>query len=793
MSQSEDSSDHSQPPGNDMSQSEDSSDSSQPPVDDMSQSEDSSDSSQPPVDDMSRAQSSQSVNQSSNMSKASGSKTPDVTESQRNRRHLKRTNKHREFMDALNGTKKSAEQIKNNKSKGKAPSPTKKRKTPINASWVWRYAEKCDIAGVRKVKCSICGHIIGKLQGSCTSNTIRHLKFNHVDVYNKEKGISPDTEEQVQPKIDTKFESENKIKWKRDSKKSIDYDRKLLRFFVKTSQSFTIVECREFRDITPNQYQPPSRKTFTKVILHNGYNFTLSAVQEQITSNPNMVIGLQVDHTTAGNYAQFGSLCIQFVDADFNLRSVSTGTFPYEGKHTGDALYDSCEGAKGLVKEWKMDRFTRVYTTDSYTGNKKGFGNKPNIYWVPCLAHQFHNTVKAGLDKCVPVNLLHSKMKRILEFCHKSPLHLRLIKGNAKWLGVPELTVLSECPTRWNSFMLCCERFILIKEPLNVTLHDADKKELILTPGDILLMKEIVEELQTFRDLTVRLSSNTHFTFNEYLPMVAGIKRQLSRELNPAFTTSIMTDFIKQMKIHFDNFELQPKVKKLAWTACLLDPININMFNPTDVPNLVTNVVELIALFATTPPESQDTVEPSQPPVNVTVNIPKSDKSKKNVSGLSKYFDPQQGWAQPQMAAEVVRPNSKSVKDTVVLEVNNLRTQFQATSNELFVKLREGSYDCATWWKTNHKQYPTLASVVKNLFCIPATSANCERAFSTLTDVVTKKRNRLHAETTRKLTFLKHNLQYMPQYTTYSEEEETETQTGNDKEFEEYEMDQWDE
>ena len=148
-SQAEDSSDHSQPPGNDMSQSEDSSDHSQPPGNDMSQSEDSSDSSQPPVDDMSRAQSSQSVNQSSNMSKASESKTPDVTESQRNRRHLKRTNKHREFMDALNGTKKSAEQIKNNKSKGKAPSPTKKRKTPVNASWVWKFAEKYDIAGVK--------------------------------------------------------------------------------------------------------------------------------------------------------------------------------------------------------------------------------------------------------------------------------------------------------------------------------------------------------------------------------------------------------------------------------------------------------------------------------------------------------------------------------------------------------------------------------------------------------------------------------------------------------------------
>ena len=137
-----------------------------------------------------------------------------------------------------------------------------------------------------------------------------------------------------------------------------------------------------------------------------------NAVQENISLDPNMFIGLQVDHSTAGNYDQFGSFCVQYVDKDFKLHSVSTGTFPYTGRHTADALYDSVEGTQGLVKDWKLERFTRVYTTDSYSGNKAGLSNKPNIYWVPCLAHQFHNTVKARLEKCVPVKALHTKMKK---------------------------------------------------------------------------------------------------------------------------------------------------------------------------------------------------------------------------------------------------------------------------------------------------------------------------------------------------------------------------------------------
>ena len=75
-------------------------------------------------------------------------------------------------------------------------------------------------------------------------------------------------------------------------------------------------------------------------------------------------------------------------------------------------------------------------------------------------------------------------------------------------------------------------------------------------------------------------------------------------------------------------------------------------------------------------------------------------------------------------------------------------------------------FDVSKWWAKHHERLPKMALVVKAILCIPATSANCERAFSTLTDVVTKKRNRLKGDTTHKLTFCKHNLALMPDYTT---------------------------
>ena len=452
---------------------------------------------------------------------------PGASQSQRDQRQENRAQKEKSFADAFHRTKRAKEQIKENQAKGKVPSPTKKRKDPKNSSFVWKFAEKFKAGEELKTRCKLCGNEWGHA-GSSTSNLSRHIKNHHKAHYARAKGEAPASEEQQQLKIDNLLKKTQT--WKRDSKNSIEMDRSIVRFVASTNQPLSVIENNEFREILPKEYQPPNRHTFTTLMLHNAYLFTKGAVQAMMSSNPNMFMGCQVDHTTAGNYDQFGSFCVQFLDEDFKLHSLSTGTFPYTGQHTGDALYDSCEGDHGLVKEWSLDKFTRVYTTDSYTGNKKGFDNKHDIYWLPCLAHQMHNTVKAGLSKCEPVKTLHSKMRRILEFCHKSPVQLRFIKGNAKWLGLPELTVKSECPTRWNSFMVSCERFIVIYDPLNVTLSNAGKDDLILTADDLSLMKELVTELMPFRDITNMLCVNTTYSFNNYLPMVDGIRRKLAKK-----------------------------------------------------------------------------------------------------------------------------------------------------------------------------------------------------------------------------------------------------------------------
>ena len=140
-------------------------------------------------------------------------------------------------------------------------------------------------------------------------------------------------------------------------------------------------------------------------------------------------------------------------------------------------------------------------------------------------------------------------------------------------------------------------------------------------------------------------------------------------------------------------------------------------------------------------PETQE-VGPSQPIVSTSVNIPKPRDSKPK-SVYARFINPEFGIAtiqkQPgQMKQPVIR---KSIRDIVLLEAHEFYEFVHDKQGAIMTKVNQGTFDLSEWWAEHQKKFPKLAIVVKNLLCIPATSANCERAFSTLTDVVSKKRN----------------------------------------------------
>ena len=65
--------------------------------------------------------------------------------------------------------------------------------------------------------------------------------------------------------------------------------------------------------------------------------------------------------------------------------------------------------------------------------------------------------------------------------------------------------------------------------------------------------------------------------------------------------------------------------------------------------------------------------------------------------------------------------------------------------------------DPCLWWKARENVYPKISVLAKNILCIPASSASSERVFSTASNIITPKRNRITPYHLSALVFLKNN------------------------------------
>lgn len=65
------------------------------------------------------------------------------------------------------------------------------------------------------------------------------------------------------------------------------------------------------------------------------------------------------------------------------------------------------------------------------------------------------------------------------------------------------------------------------------------------------------------------------------------------------------------------------------------------------------------------------------------------------------------------------------------------------------------------YWKDNSHRFPYLSQIAKDIFGTPASSGSVERVFSTATDIMTSKRNRMKADLFSMLMFIKRNSHLM--------------------------------
>ena len=81
------------------------------------------------------------------------------------------------------------------------------------------------------------------------------------------------------------------------------------------------------------------------------------------------------------------------------------------------------------------------------------------------------------------------------------------------------------------------------------------------------------------------------------------------------------------------------------------------------------------------------------------------------------------------------------------------------TSATAYVQARfdASNRDILAWWKGNWHQFPKLATLARQVFAIPASSAASERSFSAAGCTVTERRTALSPDTVDSILFVHSN------------------------------------
>lgn len=106
-----------------------------------------------------------------------------------------------------------------------------------------------------------------------------------------------------------------------------------------------------------------------------------------------------------------------------------------------------------------------------------------------------------------------------------------------------------------------------------------------------------------------------------------------------------------------------------------------------------------------------------------------------------------------QMRTSQVNQANQSIFESAIsplqLEVNRYLTMSDVPPSTVNV---------LAWWKAHDKEFPLLARAARKYLCIQASSASCERVFSTGGATVTYKRTKLDVENVHMLVYCKDNL-----------------------------------
>ncbi|XP_025411120.1 zinc finger BED domain-containing protein 1-like [Sipha flava] len=374
-------------------------------------------------------------------------------------------------------------------------------------------------------KCSYCSNSVS-YKGGSTTNLSKHLKRKHIIQYESRK--HPRINEMIEQNVDepskqnthetnndqnqpsTSINAINVINKSRSIQKSVDS------YFI-NNKPLSVSKQKTIDEQLG--VSVTSRKTVSKSILPQLYEKTREKVRNNLLNAK--YISFTTDGWTSINNDSFIAVTVHFIDPEeCVLKTFLLGCFNVVESHTAVNLslfLNNC------FKDWNITEKVKVAVSDNAANITSAIVMNQNWRHIPCLAHTLNLIAQSGLGE---IKRVHKKVKNIVEYFKRSTK--AKLKNAQKQMGYPELKLIQDVCTRWNSTYDMFQRCIDNKEPLMSTIAIIGNMD-NLVHADFELIKHYCAIFKPFKEVTIELSSEKGISISKVLILIKALHLHIKK------------------------------------------------------------------------------------------------------------------------------------------------------------------------------------------------------------------------------------------------------------------------
>jgi len=425
---------------------------------------------------------------------------------------------------------------------------------------------------------------------------------------------------------------------------------------------------------------------------------------------------ITIDSWTSRATQSYCGIILHFLSPDFDPMSFVLTTV---ATNDHDAQSLSTE-IKATLRVWELQNTKGMVGDNTRTVPKTAQLVAEDVdfeefeFWG-CAAHLINLVVKHSLEMHKPATLI-AKCRAIVTYLHKSSQALEKLHDYEEKAGIKKLGVVQDVEGRWSSTYLMMERLQKILEPINKTLRNQIRRDLLLTDQEWGIVGELVTCLEEFANATEVISGSCGSIYSSCIPIIAHLKN--STAITPSGSSETFKEVNLKLNELIDHYFFGKDFLNIfapeSLVYCLLDPRFKHLnFVPNEKASAAKQVLVDLHSKVFEKPMTNNNEENS------------ADEKKRNkLLGLYGFQQEPKGTARTTLNSYFEEP------------------ALDPLSNPL------------KWWNTKQHTYPTLAKLARQYLARPSTSVPCERLWSQTGNIVNDLRCSLDSDSVAMLNFL---------------------------------------